>query len=757
MSAPSNAVAARAHFFRNTMSAKMTFITKTAKDNMRRVNPNGFNPYAVLVFARKTAIKSTKAPVVVILAIGHYSFQDFQTWNLPPKYYRWNAELNCLEIAKRRYVAKGEKMPKDVQDKEAWYYPPENEMQFVPVPPGITIEYSDFNGRVDAEAEDAVVRIMDLAPKIKNPEQIAKYPDDRDYSWTGQLNVRVGKFNPLVAPSVMCSLPAPFFHLNRPNSTAEFQRIVMLNLVDRFDDSIEQQLSKKVFTFANLIFSGDDDSWAFESKEAIEQKKPYIALPADAPANAKKRTTKCMKLLGLVEQKPNADNNLVESISIKLTMWENVIESVYKIRDVTLWFKVWRYIAHLIAPMFIVGTVGRERTETSGWNQNGEEEAGEYIPFDDEPAEEADAPAAQADAAPAPADNANADDDDFASLVNNKEEELKNAAKETIEQQKIGFFLDISVQKGLIDTYEALRRYLIAVTPAWVKATVLKPDGKKEVKNYIAPTNGKYGTIDFKKPSSLPEVICVSEHFSPDNVKAMDELISKGQGEYRVAVNTSTYVNEALSAAFVRAIRTLTPEEGSLLLDGKPIPGKTINWSRPENAAYVLYFLYHPARKEAVRSEALAKAKELLTQLIRPDNIVSVKPAPAQGLDVASRLAQQTSAGQADGSVAVGDVLSNLGTAIAQDAEAASSTVQTVPPGDEAAVAAAAPMNVDSAPAPAAAAVPSAVSPPAHKGKEKRLADEERAASGSDAEGEKRRKKHRDSDEKKEKKSSRHK
>jgi hypothetical protein len=750
------AVAFRAHNFRQTIAAKKNYITKTAKDNMRRVNPNGFNPYAVLTFARKIAVKSPKAPVVVILAIGHYSFQDFQTWNLPPKYFRWNYELNCLELAKRRYLAKGEKLPKDVPDRDAWYYPPENELEFVALPPGTRIEYSDFNGNVSVEAEDGVVRIMDLAPKIKNPEQMQKYPDDPNYSWTGQLNLRVGKFNPIVAPAVMCNLPAAFFHLNKPNSTAEFQRMVLLKFVDQFDDSIEREIANKVFTITSLIFSGDDDNWAFESKEAMEQKKPYIALPDDAPASAKKRTTKCMKLLAVIEQKPNAESNLVESISAKLTVWENIIEAMYRIHDVTLWFKVMRFVAHLMAPAFIVGSVGRERTETSGWNQNADEEVGELIPFDDEPP--SDEPATVSAAAPsagsADGNGDNAEEDDFASLVNNKEQELKSQSKDTIEQQKIDFFLDISVQKGLMDTYDAIRRFLVPVTGAWVKTTVMKHDGKKDLKNYIAPTNGKHGKIEFKKPGEIPEVVCVSEHFSPENINILNDMVAKGQGEYRVAVNTTTYVNDALSSAFVRTIRTLTAEEGSLMLDGKAIPNKPINWVRPENAAYVLYFLHYFARKDSARAEALNRANELLGQLIRPGLISSVKPAPTHGRDI-SAIVPSNSSLVADGGSANGsDILTNLGAAVAQGADAgagANSAVQTVPIGGGEEVAAPVEMIVD---APVAPAAPHAAT--AHKSKERRLADDEKTAgSGSDAEGgdKKKHKKHRDE----RKSSSRHK
>lgn len=733
---------------------KAQFIQKTGKDNTRRVNPNGFNPYALLLFARKTNLKSAKAPSQIFMTLGHYSFQDFQSWNLPPLYYRWNPELNCMEVAKKRYIAKGDKLPKELdtqEKKDAWYYPPEGQIEYVPLPPGSNLCFNDFGGESMRDIEDSIVRIMDLVPKLKNPEKINEKYDPENFQWFfSNLNKRVGKFKPIAATQTMLSLPTAMFHLKNP-AKDQFQQFVLLRCYDIFDESITTDIANpRGVTTTRLMYSPSDDDWAFESKDKDPVKTLFVPIPADkqgAGSNAKKRNTKCMKVFAAIQQRVGPIDSRVETISAKVTVWENLIEEVFHVKDVVLWFNVMRYVASHMAPAVLLATVGRDRTANSGWNANQEDdEAGEFISLRTEEDVEGEGDKAAADgSADKPAESQDAVSmEDLERMLASKADEKKAAAAQetTIANQKVDFFLDVTAQKAWVDVYEVYRRFLIPVPPQWVMTPVMI-NGRKDFRPFIASSASTNGAFDFKRIKEAGEVICVSEWAAKiDNLKGFCELVTKGLGEFRVAVNTSTYINETLNQQLIKAIRTFTPQDGADFLDGKY--SKTpVTWTRPENVEYALFFLNKQARDEKVVVEAVGQAKELLSKFIRPERIVynaeghmegaSMNAgAASQGEDLAAGFIEDGAGAAPDGTPKVTDVLSAMGgSAIASSS---------------------APMHVDSgASAPTAGGDTASPSTPvkatealSKKTAEKRVQDEERKekqASDSEGEPEKKKKK----------------
>lgn len=124
--------------------------------------------------------------------------------------------------------------------------------------------------------------------------------------------------------------------------------------------------------------------------------------------------------------------------------------------------------------------------------------------------------------------------------------------------------------------------------------------------------------------------MCVSEY--KEHIKAFNELVAAKKGEYRVAVNSPTYSNESNNKAFVKAIRSLTPEEGAQVLDGVQLPNKPITWTKPETAQYVLFFLNYAVRDPKKIEESMVKSSAMLEKYIRPHMIGPLPPMPAHGV-----------------------------------------------------------------------------------------------------------------------------
>lgn len=590
---------------RNHLTRKNTYIVQTAKENTRPIRKDGFNPKAILIHARSVT-KNSKASDVLFI-IGHYTQQDYESWVVDRRFVRWNPELKCVEVAKRRHLEKGEKVSKDLpKEKKHLAYYPENEAEweFVPVMPGTVINYSDFNKRIGSDRENTLALIIDLLPKKKSQEQIDKFPQDVDYSWgVGGVNTNLHTFPPYVMPSLMKRMPPSVFHLPNPNKI--FRRYAILRTADMFnDESLAEIVTQEAYTFAQLISSTVEDDYGYDDKN---ESKPAI-LPATT--GGKKRNTKCMKLLANITQK-NEGSDAVQTIAAHVIMWENVIEEAFRVRDIHLWFNCMRYVAPAISDAVFVAAIGLDRTSNSAWNAQTDQNEGEALLLDAEANDDAMSVATPA-TAPDLSEKTGVDDDFDALLAQDQASEALKAS--SIKAEKIDYYLHTTVTRAIFDFYDFCKKFLIPVVPSWVTTPVKDANGKLVPKAFMAPTSDKYQALEVnaRKLAHLPDVICASEY--KKDIKALNELVVAKLGEWRVAVNTPTYGNANNSKAFVQAIRSLTPEEGTDLLDGKQPNGKNITWTKPESAQYVLFFLNYAARDPLKIEEALKRSNSLLIE-----------------------------------------------------------------------------------------------------------------------------------------------
>lgn len=615
--------AAAAESIRRHFSKKATYVQTAGKDYTKVVNPNGFNPYAVLYYARKSSVETAKkVPTDVFLQLGNYTFEDFQSerarGHLKEPYARWNTELNCLELAKKRFIPKSEKFEKKQKGDESVYYPQNEEYSYVPVPPGLKILYADFNGIITRDNENAVFKIMDLCPKFKNPETIETYPKDPDFNWyIGQVSFNIYRIPPLVFPDLMLGLGFSLYQAPNPKK-GDHTRYLALKLVDWFDTAtFTAEISRPQYAITKLNPNTDPLAWVFESTKASKATAPVLCVdPNDAN---KKSNSKCMKLWAVLRQKSDPNSDVAETVAMKINFWEEAVEEMFGVRDLTLWYHGMRFVAAAMAPAALICSVNRPRTEGSTWNNEdsaavnatGDGE-GELLTLDAEPQ--------------SPAGGESGDGDahtqgsvDFDALMEAEEKKNKNAAAQNSANESVDFFLDLTVQRPVIDRYRIFQQFLIPVTLEWVTHPM---PGKGGLRPYRCPTSGNYNQLNLKKPSELPDVICLSEYkMSKDDVKTFEGLVQRGEGEFRVAVNTPTYYNESNNQAFVEAIRKLTPAEGAMLLDGIPIPGVNIVWSRPEQAQYVLFFLNNAKRKAEQIESDTKKTIEVINKLILRQDI----------------------------------------------------------------------------------------------------------------------------------------
>lgn len=564
---------------RNMMLRTTESVSKQAPQMRGNIDRNGFNPNVLLLFVGKLFDKDKFDSMYVV--VSNYTREDYNAWALPESICRWNVDLDCMEIAVKRHLAKGVKL-----DKGESPYPAD--VEYAPVPPGSKLRLQDWSKKTGRAHECHFARALNLYPRSYPLTYIEKYcmaatgqqfNNERRYEW------RVGTFNfgmpatavpvPFVQKMLIEQMPASAFFLRDPRVTGT-PDFVLLHVDDICDDQVMQRIESQACSTTHFQFSSDQEGWGCDS-DKVANKDTGLE-----NGDGRAVTRKCMRLNGITLQKTAGGKDApVQVVASSVAVWNDEIEAAFGVHDLHKWYKVARFSFAMLAPMVLVCNVNRKNTGNNLWN--GEDAAGEehatgtlidMMQPEDEPMTDAEA----------------LEKADWGDALEKENERKSAATAATAGSEKVAFYLSLNAVRIVFDPIAVYRNFMVPVTPAWVMTT-------RASQPYRAPSTGSYPVINFKKMDEQPAVICVSEHVDKANVEKFSGLVSSKQGEYRVAVNSSTFYNRDNMVAFIAALRALSPEDGARLLDGKPIPGSSIVWTRPDTLDCLLFFLNYAARK----------------------------------------------------------------------------------------------------------------------------------------------------------------
>jgi hypothetical protein len=208
----------------------------------------------------------------------------------------------------------------------------------------------------------------------------------------------------------------------------------------------------------------------------------------------------------------------------------------------------------------------------------------------------------------------------------------------------------------LINASQAYRNYLFPVPADWPLTPAPEAGAQAVLQPYLrVDTNpaGKFenfGSLELGSPKELDDVICVSEYTSGDvdeNISVVSkfvQLVKKGCGEWRVAVNSTEYREPSKAQQIFYAASKATPAQGAQFLDKGSItidsgtPDEiTVTWTPVpfEKRRYALFYvnLLKGGDLEAEK----AKAREALST-----SGIAPKPAAAAAVPAAAAVQRPT-------------------------------------------------------------------------------------------------------------------
>lgn len=602
-----------------------------------------FAPYVLVLYADNVVPRdpTKKGFNKFVFLVADFDEKDYKGWALNAETHRWNAEKKCLEIALQRHITKNE----EIKSSDKYYPSDKNAWRWVEAKPLQFLSITDFDSKNVRELEGQVVRLWEVCPRARDPTKKDEY---------GTFNWRVARFVPELRTKIpytsMCSivklLPPELFHIDERigEENPDKQNTVMVRTVCPWDtETLKSLLNEERYTVAFVTTGYGVDDWAMGHKD----KKKIEGLPQIPPTDnndKKERALKRVTLRMVVQQK---DEKGTEKFVANMPLWNEDIEQIFHIHDVGRWWDVARYwIAHLKDLTVLAGI--QPSTDKDSYNL--QMHGGEGVGGNDFNQDEEEAPPPAPPVEMPPTTQQGGDEMDLDAIMN---AQSATAGGKTATDTRFDLFLALSPMRVYFDAANTYHSLLVPVTPEWATVptagksglpalapylrTIKTPQGTWEAPPGIKKPDGTWAlqpgaTPNFLDPKNLPAVVNISDR-SPDStaVKSFAPMVRKGEGEFRVMVNSPLLVmNEGESDEiadkrdnFFANVGRLTPEEGVKLLNEGAVTlkdGTVVELTRSSDPQYILYYINKHAINPVTRAKAAEASVATLKRYIIKDH-----------------------------------------------------------------------------------------------------------------------------------------